>query len=204
MHPFREKTPVRRPDRAECKHYNSYRKTLREDFTQRCGYCNDLDSYRIRSFTIDHFVPQNPKGFKTTIAPNYYYNLVYACRYCNTSKMNKWPTNDEHTHNNGSQGFIDPVEQEYTDLYTRTVSGRIQPVDDENVLAHHIVAELKLWQPIHERMWKFEKIDLLIEQIELKLNNVKDQAAKEAAESIHYKLLKSWREIQKGIFVENG
>lgn len=203
MHPFRKKTPLRRKDRAKCKNYNSYRDTLREDFNQRCGYCDDLDIYRIRSFTIDHFVPQNPTEFTCTIAPNYYYNLVYACRYCNAAKTNKWPSKDEKIHHNGKEGFIDPVEKIYTELYQRTSTGRIEPVNSEDELAWFIISELKLWKPIHERMWKLEKVDLLIEKIEEKLNMISDPILKEQMESIHYNLLKTWREIQKGIFVEN-
>ncbi len=197
---FRELTPVRRPDRKECKNYNSYHKTLREDFNNRCGYCDDSDKLRIRSFTIDHFVPQNPKDFTHDIPVNYYYNLVYACNYCNFSKANKWPTKNAGIHNNGREGFIDPTEESYTELFKRSATGKIIPSDDNNNdLANYILAELKLWFPIHERMWKWERLISLEEKLKAKLELVKDQELKEK----HYQALLDLNSIRKNIFVEN-
>src|SRR5688500_7845216 len=119
MYPFKDATPKRRIDREECVHYESYRKTLREDFLSRCGYCGDIDVLRIRSFTIDHFVPQKPKNFSHTILANNYYNLVYSCRYCNSAKTNKWPTNDPALPNDGKVGFVEPTLELYTGMYQR-------------------------------------------------------------------------------------
>lgn len=201
---FRIETPTRREDRAVCEHYSSYRKTLREDFNYRCGYCDDHDSYRIRSYTIDHFVPQNPSNFKCTIAPNFYYNLVYACRYCNEAKTNKWPTNDEKTPHNGKEGFIDPVNQEYTDLYKRNSEGRIEPANADDDLAKYIIEELKLWKPVHERMWKLEKVDAQISKMEERIKAVIDTDLRKELEAIRNELSNTWREIQKGIFTENA
>lgn len=199
---FRSSTPARRLNRAICIHYSSYLNTLREDFNQRCGYCNDFDRLRIRSFTIDHFVPQNPDGFTHTIQANYYYNLVYACRYCNGAKTNKWPTKDGSIHNDGKIGFIDPVDETYTKTFKRAKSGKIIPAK-ESELAEYIIRELGLWLPIHERMWKLEKVNYLIDQIEKKLNTVKDPTLKMELEQLHYLWLKEWRNIQKSVFVEN-
>ncbi|MCP4109916.1 MAG: HNH endonuclease [Desulfobacteraceae bacterium] len=195
---FRELTPVRRPDRKGCKNYNSYHKTLREDFNNRCGYCDDSDKLRIRSFTIDHFVPQNPRDFTHDIPANYYCNLVYACNYCNSSKANKWPTNNAEIHNNGREGFIDPTEESYTELFKRSATGKIIPSEDSH-LANYILAELKLWLPIHEKMWKLERLNSLEEKIKTKLELVKDQELKEK----HYQVMLELDAIIKNIFVEN-
>lgn len=199
---FRDTTPIRRSGRKECKHYYSYLDTLRTDFNQRCGYCDDLDSLRIRSFTIDHFVPQKPKGFKHDIEPNYYDNLVYACRYCNGAKINKWPTKDANKSTDGKIGFIDPVDEEYTKLYKRSISGKIVPSNDSE-LAKHIMKELKLWLPIHERMWKLEKVKELNTKIVEKLKIVADAALKKELEQLHYEVLKVWYQIQESVFIEN-
>lgn len=203
MYLFREITPIRRLNRAECKHYSSYLKTLREDFKERCGYCDDSDKLRIRSYTIDHFVPQNPSDFNHTIKSNYYYNLVYACRYCNSAKKNKWPSKDPRVHNNGKEGFIDPIDEDYTNLYKRSNTGKITPSDDTNDLAKHIIDELKLWLPIHERMWKLEKINKLNDLVENKIDKVGDGELKTQLEQLHYELLKTWKKIQESVFVEN-
>ena len=77
MHHFRQDTPKHRANRRVCKHYNSYKKTLRADFKKRCGYCTDLDTNRIRNYVIDHFIPQKPNGWTHTIQPNQYSNLIY-------------------------------------------------------------------------------------------------------------------------------
>lgn len=200
---FRKDTPSRRQDRNECKHYTSYKKTLKEDFNHRCGYCDDTDFQKVRNFTIDHFVPQNPTGFSHTIAPNYYYNLVYSCGYCNTSKTNKWPTNDSKKSNDGIVGFIDPIEQKYTNLYSRDINGRIQPVSSTNNLAKYIIKELKLWLPIHEKMWKLEKVRKLNKDIEKRLNGMLEGELKVKLEREHYEILKIWVSIQENIFTEN-
>ena len=203
MRPFREKTPTRRPGRTVCKHYTSYIDTLREDFNERCGYCDDSDRLRIRSYTIDHFVPQNPKDFSHNIEPNFYYNLVYSCRYCNAAKTNKWPTKDAKIHHNGKEGFIDPIEIEYTGLFKRWIDGHIIPAEEENILANHILSELRLWFPIHERMWKLEKIINLNRQIRIRLSNMKKGEIKDQLEKLHYEVYKIMDEIMESIFVEN-
>lgn len=170
MNPFREKTPSRRLDRDECEHYSSYKDTLQEDFNKRCGYCDDSDGFRIRNYTIDHFVPRNPKDFTHDIKPNYYYNLVYACWYCNSNKSNKWITKDPNIHNNGEIGFVEPTSEDYTNLFKRDKEGQIICNGVNSNLAHFIIIELNLWHPVHSITWRLEKFDkiqkTLSEQIE--------------------------------------
>lgn len=186
---FRNSAPIRRTNRTACKHYNSYKKNLRDDFNKRCGYCDDSDLIRITSFTIDHFIPQNPVGFTHAIEPNDYANLVYSCRYCNSSKTNKWPTNDPAIPNNGTVGFMDPVDTQYSTLFSRCHKGRISPTPG-NALATYIYDEIKLWLPIHERMWKLERLRSLDEQLELQIQATTDPDDKANLEAIHYRLLK--------------
>ena len=157
---------------------------------------------RIRSFTIDHFVPQNPDGFIHDIAPNYYYNLVYSCRYCNSAKTNKWPTKDPEVPHSEGEGFIDPTNEDYTTLFKRSKSGKIVPFQDSE-LADYIIKELKLWLPIHERMWKLERLKQLNEQIKTQLKLIKDEAIRKELETLHYQILKELDIIQDSIFVEN-
>ncbi|HEX8348618.1 MAG TPA: HNH endonuclease [Hymenobacter sp.] len=154
---FRNHLPMRRANRAECEHYSAYRDTLRVDFDRRCGYCNDYDKFRIRSFTLDHFLPRNPIGFSHCIKPNNYYNLVYACMHCNLAKSNKWPTNDANVPNDGNMGFVDPTLLEYSNLFERSAEGDIIPKQG-NKLAAFIIIELNLWLPFHAKMWRFEML----------------------------------------------
>jgi uncharacterized protein (TIGR02646 family) len=175
MHPFRKVTPKRRPDRAKCEHYTSYRDTLREDFNKRCGYCDDADFFRIRSFTIDHFVPRNPKDFTHDIEPNYYYNLVYACYFCNSAKSNKWLTTDATESHNGAQGFIDPTTDEYTNFFRRDKNGRIQSNGVNDILAQFIIDELNFWLPIHQITWKLERLAILADAIQEQIKQEADE-----------------------------
>lgn len=55
---FREVCPKRSLDVVERTNYRDYRDSLRADFNNRCGYCNDLDEPRKEYFEIDHLVPQ--------------------------------------------------------------------------------------------------------------------------------------------------
>lgn len=202
MNTLREFRPTRRSNRKECKLYTSYLDTLREDFNKRCGYCNDLDSYRIRSYTIDHFVPQNPEGFTHSIPPNYYYNLVYSCRYCNSSKTNKWPTLDASISNNSNEGFIDPVDAKYDNILIRNSSGKIIPADVNCNLTNYIIKELGLWLPIHELMWKLEKLKELNHQLTEILESGIDDVLKGSVKEYHYEILIELNKIQNNIFVE--
>lgn len=203
MYLFREVTPTRRANRKECKHYNSYRNTLREDFNKRCGYCNSNDKFRIRTYTIDHFVPQNPKDFKHDIKPNDYYNLVYSCSYCNTYKSNKWPTKDACISNDGRIGFVDPTKDEYSNLFIRSKDGEIEPANHQNDLAHYIKKELFLWLPVHKNMWRFEKLKALNQKIRTKLKLITDNNLRDQLEKDHYYILLILDEIQDNIFLEN-
>lgn len=162
MIPFRELTPKHRPKIKECKSYSSYRKKLRKDFNDRCGYCDDK-SIGFKRFVIDHFVPQNPADFTHEIKPNYYYNLIYSCPYCNSFKSNIWPTNNPDLHNDGNKGFVKPTEDGYTQLFFRDNSGKIIP--NEINVAKYIYETIKLDFPIHFLNWKFEK--LIIQEKEL-------------------------------------
>lgn len=164
--PFRIITPKRRADRRICIDYKSYKKTLKEDFNSRCGYCNAFDKIKVRSFTIDHFVPQQPENFKCTIEPNKYDNLVYSCFFCNSAKTNKWPTNDESSHNNGNQGFIDPVDEKYAELFCRSSDGKIKTAVESNKLAEYIHRELKFDKIIHSITYTIEIVDSRIDELE--------------------------------------
>jgi hypothetical protein len=198
MQPFRNVAPKHQPNRKECVHYSSYLDSLELDFNKRCGYCNDLNSYKIRSYAIDHFVPRNPVGFTHTIKPNYYYNLVYSCNYCNSSKSNKWATKDPAIHNDGKKGFVFPPDTEYDNLFQRDTDGTILPLNNQE-LANHIIKELNLKNPIHSLMWRFEKILNLEKEVSEKLSSNDDNELK----AQHYELTKQVIAIIRNIFSDN-
>lgn len=102
---FRNHTPKRKDITTTVSNHHEHMENLKEDFQNRCGYCNDI-KFGNAEFEVDHFVPQKPKHFITTINSTSYFNLVYACKSCNRAKGNKWSTNDEKIHNLNDEGFI--------------------------------------------------------------------------------------------------
>lgn len=162
---FRDGTPERRKGRRVCVNYTSYRKTLKEDFKHRCGYCGSFDKIFKRSFAIDHFIPQNPIGFTHTLPPNDYYNLVYSCGYCNGAKLNKWPTKDIKKPNDGKVGFIDPTDPIYDSLFCRNSEGSIMLVKSTHLLSIYLYKEIDLCNPVHSILWKIEKLDVSIDKL---------------------------------------
>jgi hypothetical protein len=202
MHPFRLGEPDRRKGRVVCELYTSYRKNLKEDFNDRCGYCDDTDKLKLRNFAIDHFVPQNPIGFVNSIPPNDYYNLVYSCNFCNSSKSNKWPSNDEKVYNDGNEGFIDPTTVQYTNTFKRNHLGKIECNGISPNLAEYIINELKLWYPVHQITWKLERVKVQESLVKEKIKNVKDNVLKAELEKIHYDILQELEDLYENLFTK--
>jgi hypothetical protein len=200
MYVFRLKEPLRRANRKECELYSSYRKTLEEDFNKRCGYCDDSNEYRMRNFAIDHFVPQNPVDFVNDIAPNYYYNLVYSCNFCNSSKSNKWPTRDCKVYNDGKSGFIEPTTVDYTNLFKRNSLGEIICNGNNPDIAKYVIRELNLWYPVHHITWKLERVKKLGDEVKAKILNVIDADIRKELESTHYEILQEIEGLYQNLF----
>ena len=84
---YPEHRPERRHGPDGYTAYESYRPWLRDEFTFRCVYCLKRETWGqvTCEFELDHFEPQS-------IAPSRkldYFNLVYACRRCNSVKLNQ-------------------------------------------------------------------------------------------------------------------
>lgn len=173
MSVFREHTPKRRAITTVVNKYGDHRSDLIIDYKNRCGYCNDIESYRITWFEIDHFVP---KGYLKTITETDYSNLVYACRSCNNAKRAKWPTKDEKIHHQNDIGFIDPCDDTYNSQFDRLNNGRIVP---KTKLGGWIYNSLKLYKPQHEVIWNIELLDTLIDEINAVLEHSPSDNLKE-------------------------
>lgn len=157
---FRKKTPIRRTNPKPTANYREYKKDLREDFGCRCGYCDDHDYFRITDYQIDHFVPRTQlKSIKLTD----YSNLVYACRSCNLSKWNKWPSCNEKIANDGKEGFVDPCNSEFDKLFSRNKRGEIIA---ETPLGIWMWKALNLGNPVHSVVWKLEQIHKKIDKLQ--------------------------------------
>lgn len=172
MHKFRGYIP-KRSNPKEKPNYQDYKEILRTDFGNRCGYCNDRP-IGLAPYEIDHFVPQKlPTGSKSSLPPNQYSNLVFACKSCNRSKSNKWPTNDEKIHNSNNKGFIDPCDSEYDKHFARDNKGNIIHTTK---LGEWIYYALKFHKPQHQVLWLLEQIDNNIDKIykHIEENSIKD------------------------------
>jgi uncharacterized protein (TIGR02646 family) len=157
---FRKQTPKRRSITRTVKKYSEHKNDLKKDFNNRCGYCNDIDTWKNTWFEIDHFVPKN-KLKKISITD--YSNLVYSCRACNNSKRSKWPTENESIHNSNDKGFIDPCDDEYGNNFARDDNGKIIYLSK---LGKWMYLNLKLYLPQHEIIWNIELLYLMIEELE--------------------------------------
>jgi len=202
MYPFRNKTPKRRENAPNRQDYKSHRKNLKEDFGGRCGYCDDTDFFKTRSFAIDHFVPKAPKDFIHDIEPNFYYNLVYACSFCNGAKSNKWITRDASIHNDGKQGFIDPTNGEYTNLFKRDKEGTIICNGVNTELSEYIIRELKLWYPVHRITWRIEKLNQMEKQISIEISKLENSVLKIEFETVQNKIRGILIDLIRDLFAE--
>ena len=151
---FRLIIPERRKGIKVLKNYKEYKTPLREDFNNRCGYCDDPDSKNggKRTYQIDHFVPR--KHF-LTIKENDYFNLVYACSFCNRGKWYHWPTKCEDIHHNGTEGFIDPCNDDYEKQFERNDCGEIKPKTELGTYMHE---KLKLYLKRHAVIWNIDRL----------------------------------------------
>jgi hypothetical protein len=184
MIPFRKETPIRSDIKTVVSKYSDHREELKKDYKRRCGYCNDIDTWRTVWFEVDHFVPQK---YLKTIKDTDYSNLVYACRSCNNSKRAHWPTEDELIHYKDDKGFIDPCDNEYEKQFDRLDNGRII---HQTQLGKWMYYKLKLHKPQHEIIWQIEELDNLIEECENVLKTIENDALKN-------KVLGLYREYRK-------
>ena len=156
---LRENIPVRRQSSKTCANYQAYKDSLKEDFTGRCGYCDDNERFADVPFQIDHFVPRT---MLKSIAENNYNNLVYSCRRCNRSKWDKWPSGDEKIHHNDKEGFIDPCDERYDQQFERNDRGEIIPVTE---LGKWMWTELNLGNAAHRIVWTLTQIRKTLEAV---------------------------------------
>ncbi len=87
------------------------KKYLAIDFKHRCAYCDDLDNINNgqSSYAVEHFAPKA----KFPELEFTYDNLLYACRFCNSSKGDDWPSDSPTKNVVGECGYIDPCNNEY-------------------------------------------------------------------------------------------
>ncbi|MDR7130181.1 uncharacterized protein (TIGR02646 family) [Algoriphagus sp. 4150] len=148
----------KRSEQEQRPRYQDFFDTIREDFNQRCGYCDSFDLRRSNDFEIDHW---RPKRVLRNISQNDYSNLAYACKSCNRSKSGKWPSNNEDIDIINDQGFIDPTSDDYSRHFAKCNNGEIYWVTP---LGKWMYNELSLYNVQHSILWLLEKIRNAIEE----------------------------------------
>ena len=161
---FRGITPKRRRNPTTVTNYQDYKSELREDFQERCGYCNDWDYFRMTYYEVDHFVPRH---LLKTIKITDYSNLVYSCRSCNNTKRAKWPTGNEQKHNDGTVGFMDPCCDGYAEQFVRNDDGSIAP---RTKLGQWMFKALNLSNPSHRIIWQLTALRFKISELQAYLD----------------------------------
>lgn len=182
---FRDHTPTR-TCKKKYQRYGSYKEYLRNDFKQRCGYCNSIDSLSTYSavFQIDHFVPK--KKFEQFFDVDDYSNLVYACPTCNRYKSDKWISTDPTVSIQNKKGFVDPCSEQYSEMFLRDDTGKIVAKDDLSAYMHN---ELRFYMRRHEVLYKLEKLDFITKRFKARFEENKlSSDDKSKLISIFYKL----------------
>lgn len=166
MTDFRVAIPERRENPRTLSNYRNYKRDLREDFKNSCGYCGDEDSFTggFRTYQIDHFVP---KKEMVNLCETDYSNLVYSCFYCNNKKSSDWPTGDETVHNNGEEGYIDPCHDHYPKQFKRNELGKIISITPLGAYMH---SKLNFYLRRHALIWLLTRISNNI----VRLNELKE------------------------------
>ncbi|MFT3952299.1 MAG: HNH endonuclease signature motif containing protein [Oscillospiraceae bacterium] len=147
------------------KTYESYRSYLKNDFSNRCAYCNLHENQITTSFEIDHFIPRDI--FKV-IRPDLetdYKNLVFSCKKCNDAKSNKFAGDINSADPQNSQ-FYDPVLINYNDIFFRTEIGAIDSNDEKG---RQMIVDLQLYRPIHNLAWICEESSKVLDKINAKI-----------------------------------
>lgn len=189
MPPFRIAFPARTYSKKKLKSYRSYKKYLVIDFSNRCGYCDGSDTWNggHKTYHVDHFAPKD----KFTHLENEYSNLVYSCPSCNSSKSNKWPSNDPTISIVNNSGFLDPCSNDLNTHFTRDNNGNIVAITP---IAQDMFKSLNLGLERHSIIWKLTSLENLILDYEEQIVQNTSLEIKEKLVNIHYRLLKIFYE----------
>lgn len=185
MIPLRDKVPTRRTKPTKNpsgENWSHHKPDLKEDFNNRCAYCDSFDGFRHTYFEVDHFIPKDFFKQFGNIDSCQYNNLVYSCKFCNNSKRAKWPTQSQTEHNNGKQGFVDPCSKEYDAHFYRTNEGAIMWKNELGKWMHSVAFKFDEREKSIIILWNMDKLKKIIDEIASLLKKYKE-------DSFEYKLI---------------
>lgn len=178
---LKKEVPVRSYTGEKWTTNTTNKKYLAKDFKHRCAYCDDLDNiYNGQSsYAVEHFAPKGKfPQLKYT-----YDNLLYACRFCNTSKGDDWPSKFHTVNVVGDCGYIDPCTREYYKHLDR--DNNTGCIYYKTELGKYMYEHLKLYLKRHSAIFMMEKLvakhDELNESIAKDIKKGIDVSAKKQA-----------------------
>lgn len=188
MPPFRISTPIRTYGK-KLKRFRSYKRYLIIDFSNRCGYCDGSDTWHggHRTYHIDHFAPKD----KFADLENEYTNLIYSCPSCNSSKSNKWPSDDPAKNVVNDKGFLNPCTDDLNLHFNRNSHGAIIGV---TAIGQDMFKNLNLGLERHSVIWKLTTLENLILEYEDQIIKIAEPKISEPLINVHYRLLKIFYE----------
>ncbi len=182
---FRKHTITRKCDK-EYKDYHKYKPYLKEDFKNRCAYCNMHDEWvKPLSFQIDHFIPRASfqKAGRDDLDSDYQ-NLMYSCPVCNRLKSDAF-TGEIGTDKIQNPFFYNPVDTDYNTIFSRDEMGRIQSQDE---LGKDMIKRLQLYRPTKQMAWFLDELQLVYNEIGRKLNMESDSPKRQKLECAYNKI----------------
>lgn len=182
---FKKHTITRTCDR-QYKDFHSYKDYLKDDFKERCAYCNMHDKWIMPlSFQIDHFIPRAKfEKIGRKDLDNDYNNLMYSCPICNRLKSDVFDgeiSNDEIK----NPYFYNPVDVDYNTIFTRDEKGRIQ---SEDVLGQDMIKRLQLYRPTKQMAWFLDELKQVYDQIETRMKSEMDAGKRAKLEVVYDKI----------------
>lgn len=178
--------------------YKLYKEPLAKDFFHRCAYCDTRDDIITTPFEIDHFIPRRQFENIKDYLDSDYSNLVYSCKKCNQSKGSKF-SGDIYTNHPTNDLFYDPTVIDYNTVFYRNEEGVIVSDDPK---AKNMIKELRLYRPIYALAWVIGQAHETIENLEIRIENTKDNEEIQALSLVQTKLYKYFYKYNK-IFIAN-
>lgn len=140
-----------------------YKPHLQKDFHGRCCYCNMSEEVVAVPYHVEHFVPEKVfKGIRDELRTDYN-NLMWSCPKCNLSKGDKYKGNIHDDSKIENELFYNPVEIDYNKVFYRNELGGI---DSNDPKGREMINLLKLYRPVHNYAWLFERLEKLWSQLE--------------------------------------
>lgn len=190
---------IKRTCTKNYENYSSFKPYLKNDFFNRCAYCNLLEGSITTPFEVDHFIPRDTFKEKWPECDTLYDNLMYSCKKCNIAKSNQY-SGDIENRKIINDYFYNPVVDDFGKIFYRNDAGGI---DSDDLKAKEMIEKLKLYRPIHNMAWLCEILNETLEKLKIKIEMV-DRESEQGKLLIQAKeVLSDYYILCQQVFTEN-